>query len=649
MVGPWSIALLLTLQALACLAAVLLLLPRVRRLFGWGYLAYAAVVLAIPIIGTKDFMGTGRYVLAAFPVIAAAGDSLATRSAGGWARSRSRCCWCAAGGRSRRCTDGGSRSHDGAAGRERFEMLSVFFPMWNEELYIAPRGRGPPQEVCERLVAEGEIADYEIIVVDDASTDATGRLADELAAADPHVRVVHHPVNRKLGGSIKSGFDAAKGDLVLYTDADLPFEMIELVRAVRVLRTYEADIVSAYRLDRTGEGPRRAVYSWVYNWLIQRDVRHPAARHQLRVQAVPPPVLDHVRLASEGSFIDAELVIRAQRSGFSHRADRRRLLPADPRRLHAVLVRRHPDDAREMSALRGPPLDAQLPPGRRAAVTGRLLIVTADDLGLTDGVNRAVRRAHADGIVTATSLLAVGRAFDGAVTMLRATPDARRRRAPRAGRRGPAAAVRRARSPRSSTRAARFPLSYRTVVARGAAGRIDPDDVRREFGAQLERVRGIGLPVTHLDTHQHTHLWPAVGRVVIELAVRHAVGRGAAAVEQATGAGRGRRPRRWPVGWPGRSTSGAGPDGGYAGLDESGSLGLGALDRALAAAAAEGAASLEVNAHPGVADDPDAGRFDWGFQRARELAVLTDPRALRVVERHGFRPAPVRELAAVRP
>ena len=76
--GPYDVALRLTAQALMCLFAVLLL-PRVQRLFGWGYLAYCVVVLAIPIIGTKDFMGTGRYVLAAFPVIAAAGDFLATR------------------------------------------------------------------------------------------------------------------------------------------------------------------------------------------------------------------------------------------------------------------------------------------------------------------------------------------------------------------------------------------------------------------------------------------------------------------------------------------------------------------------------------------------------------------------------------------
>lgn len=77
--GPLENILLLTPQAAASGAAVLLL-PRVRRLFGWGYTAMAAGVLAIAIIGTKDFMGTGRYALAAFPVIAAAGDLLATRS-----------------------------------------------------------------------------------------------------------------------------------------------------------------------------------------------------------------------------------------------------------------------------------------------------------------------------------------------------------------------------------------------------------------------------------------------------------------------------------------------------------------------------------------------------------------------------------------
>ena len=107
---------------------------------------------------------------------------------------------------------------------EPFRKLSIFFPMWNEEAYIE-RAVGHAKDECELLVGRGEILDYEIIVVDDASTDRTPQIADALAAADPHVRVVHHPVNRKLGGSMKTGFASATGDIVLYSDADLPFEI----------------------------------------------------------------------------------------------------------------------------------------------------------------------------------------------------------------------------------------------------------------------------------------------------------------------------------------------------------------------------------------------------------------------------------------
>jgi glycosyltransferase involved in cell wall biosynthesis len=197
-----------------------------------------------------------------------------------------------------------------------FTRLSIVIPMWNEQEYIH-RSVRVCTEACERLSAAGFILDHEIVVVDDASTDDTAALADAIAASDPHVLVIHHPVNRKLGGSIKTGLAAATGDLVLYTDADLPFDMLELDRAVRILRTYEADVVSAFRHDRTGEGPRRAVYSWVYNWLIQLSFGTRLRDINFAFKLVRREVLDAVQLRSEGSFVDAELLVRAQRLGFS--------------------------------------------------------------------------------------------------------------------------------------------------------------------------------------------------------------------------------------------------------------------------------------------------------------------------------------------
>ncbi|MGD9794842.1 MAG: glycosyltransferase family 2 protein [Acidimicrobiia bacterium] len=196
-----------------------------------------------------------------------------------------------------------------------FQLLTIFFPMWNEEEYIG-RALSAAREACETLVAEGEIADYELLVIDDASTDATGRLADEYAANDRHVRVVHHPVNRKLGGSLKTGFAESRGDLILYTDADLPFDMDELIKACRVMRHYDADIVSAYRLDRTGEGYVRTVYSTFFNSMVRalygirmRDVNFAFKLCRGRI-------FQDVKLKSEGSFIDAELIIRARKYGY---------------------------------------------------------------------------------------------------------------------------------------------------------------------------------------------------------------------------------------------------------------------------------------------------------------------------------------------
>jgi glycosyltransferase involved in cell wall biosynthesis len=197
-----------------------------------------------------------------------------------------------------------------------FSKLSIFFPMWNEQDYI-DRALSAGRELCEALIANGDIETYELLIVDDASTDNTPALADAAAAADPRVRVVHHPVNRKLGGSMKTGFANCTGDLVLYTDADLPFDMLEVRKAVRLLRYYEADIVSAYRFDRTGEGYVRTVYSAFYNGLVRVFFGVKMRDINFAFKLCRGTIFNKIELKSEGSFIDAELVIRAQKMGMN--------------------------------------------------------------------------------------------------------------------------------------------------------------------------------------------------------------------------------------------------------------------------------------------------------------------------------------------
>lgn len=264
----------------------------------------------------------------------------------------------------------------------------------------------------------------------------------------------------------------------------------------------------------------------------------------------------------------------------------------------------------------------------------RRLIVTADDLGLTAGVNDAVRRAHTDGIVTATSLLPVGQAYEHAVAMLRDLPGlAVGAHLAIVGEDPPLLSAREV--PTLVDRTGRFPATYQTVVGRGLTGRLDADDVRRELSAQLQRLTSSGLQLSHVDTHQHTHLWPAVGAVVCQLAAEHQIP--AVRVPQSR--------RLHPISagvsalssWLRRTArrSGRYSTAAYAGLDEAGNLDRRAFSRALDRVPSR-ATSVEINTHPGTAGDEDLHRFDWGFRWADELAMLTDPAVRDRIAAAGF-------------
>jgi glycosyltransferase involved in cell wall biosynthesis len=188
--------------------------------------------------------------------------------------------------------------------------VSLVIPMFNEEESIAHALD------CAAAALGRYSGDYEIIVVDDASTDRSAEIVAREAAANPRIRMVRHEVNRKLGASVKTGFAAARKDLVLYMDADLPFDPDAIGRAIQAMKVTRADLIAGYRLDRTTEGFRRAVFSYIYNSLIGLLFRWPHRDINFSFKLMRREVLEAVELKSEGSLIDAELIVKAKNLGF---------------------------------------------------------------------------------------------------------------------------------------------------------------------------------------------------------------------------------------------------------------------------------------------------------------------------------------------
>jgi predicted glycoside hydrolase/deacetylase ChbG (UPF0249 family) len=157
---------------------------------------------------------------------------------------------------------------------------------------------------------------------------------------------------------------------------------------------------------------------------------------------------------------------------------------------------------------------------RERAVTAEpaYLIVNADDLGMTEGVNRAIFSAHERGIVTNTSLMAVGGAFDDAVRGAREHP--------RLGvgvhlcLHDEKPVLDRAKIPSLVGDDGKMPpLSL--VVRRIALGKLDASEIEAEYSAQVARVRDAGVAITHLDSHCHLHAFPSIAKAVRRVAAKH--------------------------------------------------------------------------------------------------------------------------------
>jgi len=186
--------------------------------------------------------------------------------------------------------------------------ISVFFPCYNEQDNVA-------RTVEQTLVVLEKInADFEVIIVDDGSTDATAQIADEISSRNSRVKVVHHPTNLGYGAALQSGFRAATKELVFYTDGDGQFDINEMPPLMPLIKKY--DIISCYRLNRQDSFIRR-INGWCWTKLVCLLFGMKIRDIDCAFKLYKREIFDNIELSSTGALIDAEILARALRKGYT--------------------------------------------------------------------------------------------------------------------------------------------------------------------------------------------------------------------------------------------------------------------------------------------------------------------------------------------
>ena len=284
------------------------------------------------------------------------------------------------------------------------------------------------------------------------------------------------------------------------------------------------------------------------------------------------------------------------------------------------------------------------------------LILNADDFGLTRGVNEGIVRAFLDGVLTSTTLMANGPAFDDAVRYALANPKLGVGcHLVLAG--GPPVASPKE-IPSLVDKNGCLPASLGLFVARVSAGAIRAQDIEREFRAQIEKIRGAGIEPTHIDTHKHTHAHPRVMKVLAQLAQELGITRVRKPAEYLRDSWTqicteaGASPKQFAAVAAVRVISGSfasiskkhglrSPDV-FLGVAATGQLGPDALCDLIDTL---GEGRTEIMLHPGICDE-DLARTGSRLQRQRqlELDALLAPQVRRAIEHHGIRLISYRDL-----
>jgi glycosyltransferase involved in cell wall biosynthesis len=186
--------------------------------------------------------------------------------------------------------------------------ISIIFPAYNEEQNI--------RQVVEEAVdfADSIFQDWEIIVVNDGSSDNSGQIIDGIGLSNPKVRAVHHPQNRGYGQALKSGFATANNELIFFCDSDLQFHISELLLFLGYINNH--DIVIGYRYERNDPFHRKinaAGWGLLIRLIFDMKVRDIDCAFKLFRRQV----FDYVKIDAVGAMVNTDILVQASHLGFT--------------------------------------------------------------------------------------------------------------------------------------------------------------------------------------------------------------------------------------------------------------------------------------------------------------------------------------------
>lgn len=189
--------------------------------------------------------------------------------------------------------------------------LTVIFPAYNEQ-------EGLEHTIRRAMAALDEVVpSYEILIVNDCSRDATGKIADRLASEHPSIRVLHNSENLRQGGSLLKAFPMCRGRLIVHNGVDYPFDLLDLRLMLPLME--HAHIVVAARATSGGQGAYRVVISGINRALLRLLFGLPISDYNF-VQLYRREIMDDIRPDSASTgFLTPEMLIRAHDLGYQIR------------------------------------------------------------------------------------------------------------------------------------------------------------------------------------------------------------------------------------------------------------------------------------------------------------------------------------------